>query len=93
MADTPKRKGRPPGTPNPKAGRPKGSKNAKPAQGRAAKESVTILLSKQEKLALDLVCEFEKLSQREVLMRGIKLIQLQSIAQTSPGLADKLNKP
>ncbi len=93
MADTPKRKGRPPGTPNPKAGRPKGSKNAKPAQGRAAKESVTILLSKQEKAALDLVCDFEKLSQREVLMRGIKLIQLASIAQTSPGLADRLNKP
>jgi len=89
--DTPKR-GRPPGTPNPKAGRPKGSKNTKPAQGRAAKESVTILLSKQEKAQLDLVCGFEGLSQREVLMKGIKLIQLQSIAQTSPGLAQKLNQ-
>lgn len=91
MSEQPKR-GRPPGTPNPKAGRPPGAKNTKPAQGRAAKESVTILLSKQEKAALDLVCDFEKLSQREVLMRGIKLIQLASIAKTSPALADKLNQ-
>lgn len=86
------KRGRPPGTPNPKAGRPKGSKNAKPAQGRAAKESVTILLSKQEKAALDLVCDFEGLSQREVLMKGIKLIQLQSIAKDRPILAQKLNQ-
>jgi len=86
------KRGRPPGTPNPKAGRPKGSKNTKQAQGRAAKESVTILLSKQEKAMLDTVCEFEKLSQREVLMKGIKLIQLQIIAKESTILAQKLNQ-
>lgn len=83
------KRGRPPGTPNPKAGRPKGSKNAKPAQGRAAKESVTILLSKQEKAMLDTVCEFEKLSQREVLMAGVKAIQLKSIGGPLAQMLDR----
>lgn len=89
MSDTPKRRGRPPGTPNPKAGRPKGRQNIKPAQGRAAKESVTILLSKQEKAQLNTVCEFESLSQREVLMAGVKAIQLKSIGGPLAQMLDK----
>lgn len=86
MSDTPKRRGRPPGTPNPKAGRPKGSQNAKPKK---EKLSITIELSKQEKAHLDMVCEFERLSQREVLMAGVKAIQLKSIGGPLAQMLDK----
>lgn len=83
------KRGRPPGTPNPKAGRPKGSKNTKPAQGRSASEAVTVYLTKQEKAQLDMVCEFEGLTQREVLMAGVKAIQLQSIGGPLAQMLDR----
>lgn len=67
MIEQPKR-GRPAGSKNPNAGRKPGSKNQKPSQREVG---VTVYLSKQEKAQLDMVCEFEGLTQKQILMSGV----------------------
>lgn len=72
---------------NPKgAGRKPGSKNVKPAQGRKATEAVTIYLTKSQKASLDTVCEFDGLTQAQVLMSGVMGLMLKGVGLPAEAL-------
>ena len=68
------------------AGRKPGSKNIKPAQGRKATEAVTIYLTKSQKARLETVCEFENMTQAQVLMSGVMGLMLKGIGLPAESL-------